>query len=144
MQSSCPGAKDIVSRRGLIERMMEIEKVLHLGLGCMQGVASMLMGFHLTTLEEALQPRNPRTGHTWDFPPSIFLRTLSDEDSVIERVNRTLDALQAQATPCLQSQLLHTVYMLYYQTNPLWQRNLCMETCPIQQRRCNTCKREVP
>lgn len=57
----------------------------------------MLMGFQLNTLEEALQPRNPRNGHTWAYPPAIILRTLQDEASVIERVNRTLDALQAQA-----------------------------------------------
>lgn len=57
----------------------------------------MLMGFQMNTLEEALQPRNPRNGHTWAYPPVIILRTLLDEGSVIERVNRTLTALQAQA-----------------------------------------------
>ncbi|BDA48553.1 hypothetical protein COCOBI_12-2330 [Coccomyxa sp. Obi] len=62
----------------------------------LQGVASMLMGLHLNTLGEALQPRNPHNGHVWDHPPVIILRTLQDEDSVIERVNRTLIALHNQ------------------------------------------------
>ncbi len=58
----------------------------------------MLMGLHLNTLAEALQPRNPHNGHVWEHPPVIILRTLHDEDSVIERVNRTLIALHNQAT----------------------------------------------
>ena len=69
---------------------------------CVQGVASMLMGLHLNTLGEALLPRNPHNGHVWEHPPVIILRTLHDEDSVVERVNRTLIALHNQASrfPC--------------------------------------------
>ena len=63
-----------------------------------QGVASMLMGFHLSTLQnpEDLQPRNPNNDEHWPFPPTIILRTLSDESDVVIRVNSTAAALKAQ------------------------------------------------
>jgi hypothetical protein len=60
-----------------------------------QGVASMLMGFQLDTLDD-LHPHNVRTGHAWDFPPTIILRTFTDEDKVVDRVNRTIAALEAK------------------------------------------------
>lgn len=64
-----------------------------------QGVASMLMGFHLTTMqhEGELNPRNPYNDEHWAFPPVIILRTLSDEADVIKRVNSTWAALTDQA-----------------------------------------------
>ena len=64
----------------------------------LQGVASMLMGFHLTTLqhEGELNPRNPYNDEHWAFPPVIILRTLSDEADVIKRVNSTWAALTDQ------------------------------------------------
>ena len=60
----------------------------------LQGVASMLMGFHLSTLDD-LNPRNPYTDEHWAYPPTIILRTLSDERDVVVRVNSTAAALNA-------------------------------------------------
>jgi len=64
----------------------------------LQGVASMLMGFHLSTLQRVddLTPRNPYNDEHWAFPPTIILRTMSDEADVIVRVNSTAAALNAQ------------------------------------------------
>lgn len=59
----------------------------------MQGVASMLMGFHLSTLSN-LNPRNPYNDEHWSFPPTIILRTMFDEADVIVRVNSTAAALK--------------------------------------------------
>ena len=58
----------------------------------------MLMGFHLSTLQrvEDLTPRNPYNDEHWAFPPTIILRTMSDEADVIVRVNSTAAALKAQ------------------------------------------------
>ena len=58
----------------------------------------MLMGLHLTTLQHEgdLQPRNPYNDEHWAFPPTIILRTLSDEADVIVRVNSTATVLGAQ------------------------------------------------
>ncbi len=68
------------------------------GVHVLQGVASMLMGLHLTTLqhEGELNPRNPYNDEHWAFPPVIILRTMSDEADVIKRVNSTWAALTAQ------------------------------------------------
>ena len=65
----------------------------------LQGVASMLMGFHLSTLDD-LNPRNPYTDEHWAYPPTFILRTLLDEPDVIVRVNSTAAALNALVSPC--------------------------------------------
>ena len=71
----------------------------------LQGVASMLMGFHLSTLDnlDDLNPRNPYTDEHWAYPPTFILRTLLDEPDVIVRVNSTAAALNALVPPLLCS-----------------------------------------
>ena len=69
----------------------------------LQGVASMLMGFHLSTLDnlDDLTPRNPYTEEHWAYPPTFILRTLLDEPDVIVRVNSTAAALDNLVMPML-------------------------------------------
>ena len=69
----------------------------------LQGVASMLMGFHLSTLDnlDDLNPRNPYTEEHWAYPPTFILRTLLDEPDVIVRVNSTAAALDNLVMPVL-------------------------------------------
>ena len=69
----------------------------------LQGVASMLMGFHLSTLNNLndLNPMNPYTDEHWAYPPTFILRTLLDEPDVVVRVNSTAAALNDLVTPLL-------------------------------------------
>ena len=50
-------------------------------------------------LAEGMWPRNPVTGATWPFPPTLLLRALHDPDDVVASIRATAPALRAQVAP---------------------------------------------
>lgn len=87
----------------------------------------MLMGFQLDTLAD-LQPHNPRNSHTWDFPPTIILRTFRDEDKVVERVNKTISALteKVSVTSCLMLSEVHMTALPVHMLAPASRKSLLL------------------